>query len=52
MCGKSLEVKVPKLDRLGDISIEIDPCDECPARARTEADETGYAQGYDDASSD
>jgi hypothetical protein len=51
-CGKSLEVKLPKMDRFGDISIEIDPCEGCMDRARMEADETGYARGYDAGQSD
>jgi hypothetical protein len=48
MCNTALEVKSPDMDRDGEISITIEPCETCLKSAREAADEEGYNRGYDE----
>ena len=48
VCNTALEVKSPDMDRDGEISITIEPCETCLKSAREAADEEGYERGYDE----
>jgi hypothetical protein len=48
-CGEGLcNQTTVSQDYRGNISIKVEPCERCLARARNEGEDVGYNRGYDE----